>query len=103
MTTRKNVIRKYYRNGNTKEIYSIDKNKKRHGSYKSFYRNEKLKEVSNWKYGKRHGCSQTFYVDGSKKKLSNWSNGILIASWTLVYRPHFKTPGRRTAQEAMKS
>ncbi len=70
---KKSHLKKYWKNGNLKEIAKFDRGRLIFSSY--YYENGQLKESDEWRYGRLFNIKESFDPNGKKLPKGNFKNG----------------------------
>ena len=62
-------------------VIGWDKNRKRQGTWKEFWRNGNLKEISNYENDEMHGKWKKFWPNGNLQRIGNYKNGKEYGEW----------------------
>lgn len=72
----KETLKVYYPSGNLKAFYLLKNDSIKHGEYKIFYENGKIKTHGYFYNGRKDSLEQIFYPSGDYKELMSWKKGI---------------------------
>lgn len=64
----KYTIKEYYKNGRLKSLYSLNKDKEKHGERKIWYKSGELKGIEQWFNGEKDGAAEFYWKNGQLRK-----------------------------------
>ena len=87
-------IRSYFKGSKKKQFEGrYTSENVRHGEWKAYHSNGKMRALEQYKNGKYNGVSQYFYSSGIKGDVVTYKNGVLDGKRAVFYKngKHFKT------------